>query len=464
MARRYAPMGPPGATTAFATTAPAGALRHGLASRSAAGGRVCLRRPRVAAGGGAPAPTRRAAGVVPRCAATGDERRDSTADVAAADAVAVAEAKASSNGTAPAGEVASDGATHAEAAASELATSDESDDLHAEAIPGSLFGSIPVKNVQTAVVAAAAASAVAFVYANGLPAGVMDHMHMPIPETLAVDGAVPLTETTVRSSLSDAGASAAVAFKDFIDGPRASVALALGASAFIQALTGFGFAIVSVGVLSQMEWIAHSSIFNDLQPVAAVLGGVVGWSLVLPEINKVKWRELSPLLIASTLATPVGAILFESIDPSLALRGLGALIFGFVVYSLTGVKVPRSLGGKPGAIILGAVAGAFGGAFDIAGPPLVVHAQAAEWTPETGEFKRNILTVVSVNSLLVVGWDIFSGRAADYYVLDFVLYSLPLVLVGIAAGKWLGSRLDAAAFKNIVLLVCLTMGVRLLTS
>lgn len=213
-----------------------------------------------------------------------------------------------------------------------------------------------------------------------------------------------------------------------------------------------------------MEWIAHSSIFNDLQPVAAVLGGVVGWSLVLPEINKVNWRELAPLLIASTIATPIGAVLFESIDPSLALRGLGALIFGFVVYSLTGVKVPRILGGKPGALFLGAVAGAFGGAFDIAGPPLVVHAQAAEWAPENGDFKRNILAVVSVNSLLVVGWDIISGRAADYYVLDFVLYSLPLVIVGIAAGKWLGNRLDAAAFKNIVLLVCLTMGVRLLTS
>lgn len=455
-------MGPPRATTAFATTAPAGTVRHGLASRSTAGGRVCLRRPRVTAWGGAPAPSRRAAGVVPTCAASGDEARDSTADVAAVEVVAVAETKAASNGAAPAGEVASDGETLAEASASALAASDAPDDLVAEAIPGSLFGSIPVKNVQTAAVAAVVASAVAFVYANGLPAGVLEHV--PIPETLSVDHAVPLTEATVRSSLSDVGATAAGALKDFIAGPRASVALALGVSAFIQALTGFGFAIVSVGVLSQLEWIAHSSIFNDLQPVAAVLGGVVGWSLVLPEINKVNWRELAPLLIASTIATPIGAVLFESIDPSLALRGLGALIFGFVVYSLTGVKVPRILGGKPGALFLGAVAGAFGGAFDIAGPPLVVHAQAAEWAPENGDFKRNILAVVSVNSLLVVGWDIISGRAADYYVLDFVLYSLPLVMVGIAAGKWLGNRLDAAAFKNIVLLVCLTMGVRLLTS
>lgn len=451
-------MGPPRASTAFATTAPAGSLRHGLASHSVTGRRVCLHRPPVVTGGGAPALSRRAAKVVPTCAAGGDESRDSTADVAAAEVVTVAKTKASSNGVTPSGEVASDGATPAEA----LAASDAKDDLVAEAVPGSLFGSIPVKNVQTAAVAAIVASAVAFVYANGLPAGVLEHMTMP--ETLAVDSAVPLTETTVRSSLSDAGASAAGVFKEFIAGPRASVALALGVSAFIQALTGFGFAIVSVGVLSQMEWIAHSSIFNDLQPVAAVLGGIVAWSLVLPEIHKVKWRELAPLLITSTLATPVGAILFESIDPSLALRGLGALIFGFVVYSLTGVKVPRALGSKPGAVILGAVAGAFGGAFDIAGPPLVVHAQAAEWAPENGDFKRNILSVVSVNSMLVVGWDIFSGRAADYYVLDFVLYSLPLVLVGIAAGKWLGSRLDAAAFKNVVLLVCLTMGVRLLTT
>jgi len=393
--------------------------------------------------------------------AASDESRDSTADAAAKDAVAVAEsATVSANGVSN-GDVASDGVTPSDATTStELTNGDP--DLGVVAGGGFLAG-ISGPKKQIAAVAALVATAVAFTYANGgLPAGVLEHM--PIPETLAVDPAVPLAETTVRTSLSDAGASAAGAFKNFIDGPRAGVALALGVSAFIQALTGFGFAIVSVGVLSQMEWIAHSSIFNDLQPVAAVLGGIVGWSLVLPEIHKVKWRELAPLLIASTIATPIGAVLFESIDPSLALRALGAVIFGFVVYSLTGVKVPRALGTKPGAIALGALAGAFGGAFDIAGPPLVVHAQAAEWTPGNGDFKRNILTVVSVNSLLVIGWDIFSGRAADFYVSDFVIYSLPMVIVGIAAGKWLGSKLDPAAFKNIVLLVCLTMGVRLLTS
>eukprot|EP00168_Porphyra_purpurea_P007110 TRINITY_DN1878_c0_g1_i5.p2 TRINITY_DN1878_c0_g1~~TRINITY_DN1878_c0_g1_i5.p2 ORF type:complete len:456 (+),score=213.41 TRINITY_DN1878_c0_g1_i5:600-1967(+) len=447
--------GPPRVAVAFAAAVPAATTRHGLTRR-----RVCLRRQRASLGGAGVVPTRRAAVVAPVMAA-GDEARDAPADAAAKDGVAVVDAVAAAANGVSNGDVASDGATPSDAAAPTAATNGDGDaDVVAA---GGFLAGISGPKKQLAAVAALVATAVAFTYANGgLPAGVMEHM--PIPETLAVDPAVPLAESTVRGSLSDAGASAAGAFKNFIEGPRASVALALGASAFIQALTGFGFAIVSVGVLSQMEWIAHSSIFNDLQPVAAVLGGIVGWSLVLPEIHKVKWRELAPLLIASTVATPIGALLFESIDPSVALRALGAVIFGFVVYSLTGVKVPRALGSKPGAIALGALAGAFGGAFDIAGPPLVVHAQAAEWSPANGDFKRNILTVVSVNSLLVIGWDIVSGRAADFYVSDFVIYSLPMVIVGIVAGKWLGSKLDPAAFKNIVLLVCLTMGVRLLTT
>lgn len=248
----------------------------------------------------------------------------------------------------------------------------------------------------------------------------------------------------------------------FVAGPHFAVSLGMGISAFIQALTGFGFAIVSVAALTQVPWIAHSSVFNAVQPVAATLGALTGWILILPEFKRVDWKAVSVLLAASTMTTPIGAVMLEYFKPEAVIRGLGALISGFVLYSALGVPVPKKLGGVPGAWGLGFLAGALGGAFDITGPPLVVHGEAAGWETSNGNFRRNVLAVVTINSSLVVLWDFFAGRLNDYYYMDFVRWATPTTLVGIVCGKLLADRLDPSAFKKIVLGTCMVMGVKLL--
>ena len=250
----------------------------------------------------------------------------------------------------------------------------------------------------------------------------------------------------------------------FFHGPHFAVAAGMGLSALIQALTGFGFAIVSVGALTQIPWIANSSVFNAIQPVAATLGAFTGWVLLFPEIKKVSFKDISILLIASTITTPIGALLMEVLDADLVIRGLGALISGYVLYAALGVELPKKLGGTSAAWGLGFLAGALGGAFDITGPPLVIHGEAAKWNTENGDFRRNVLAVVSINSTLVVLWDLFAGRLNDFYYFDFVTWAFPTTVVGIVIGKILSKRMNPVTFKRVVLGTCMIMGVKLLIS
>lgn len=252
------------------------------------------------------------------------------------------------------------------------------------------------------------------------------------------------------------------AVEEFILGPRFLVSIGMGLSAFVQALTGFGFAIVSVGVMTQLDWIVHSSAFDTVQPVAATLGALTGWSLLLPEVRNVEWRSLRSLLISSSIATPFGIALLEVVDGGLVIRALGALITGYVAYSVAGVKVPKKMGGNAGSWVLGLLAGVLGGAFDITGPPLVVHGEAAEWNSADGTFRRNVLAVVSVNSTLVVLFDAIAGRLNDFYYFDFIKYAAPSVVVGVIIGNWLSSRLDSSSFKKVVLGTCMLLGIKLL--
>ena len=268
------------------------------------------------------------------------------------------------------------------------------------------------------------------------------------------------------------------------------VGLVMAFSAFAQALTGFGFAVVAVGALSSMPWLLHSELYEVITPVAATLGALVGFILLIPyafaegppteEEPGLDWSEILPLLIPCTVLTPLGVQLNSVVDPILATRVLAALIMGFVGYKLVPtiqdalgsdeiqqVDVVEDEGGpeflqsRTGAIVLGSAAGIFGGAFDVQGPPLCVYGDAKGWSP--AKFRNTVLAVVCLNSAFVVAIDFFDGALGDFYYSYFCLTSLPGVLLGVVAGQYASKRIDPVLFKNLVLIMCLGLGVQLLT-
>jgi len=245
-------------------------------------------------------------------------------------------------------------------------------------------------------------------------------------------------------------------------GPRGIVAMSMGFSAITSGLTGFGFALVSTALLTQNAWVANSSVINVIQPMAAIYGVLMGVTMVLPEYKKVNVRSLVPIMSSSMLALPFGTALLSHVNEALLLKSLGGLIIGFVVYLLSGLKPPKWFSSTPGAVFWGSMAGLFGAAFGSFGPFLAFYAQSTDWPPE--EFRRNVLAIVLVNSIVIMGMDYSSGRLDDYYLWEFVKTSLPFVAAGLAGGRWLGRIIDPKGFKNIVLATVGFMGIRLLMS
>jgi len=288
------------------------------------------------------------------------------------------------------------------------------------------------------------------------------------------------------------------------------VAFVMAFSAFAQALTGFGFAVVAVGAMSSMPWLLHSELYDVITPVAATLGALVGFILLIPyafaegppteEEPGLDWGEILPLLIPCTILTPLGIQLNSMVDPVLGTRILAGLIMGFVAYKLapmvqdalgadgdddaidvtavtsteatdaaTGTSAslvleadaePDFLQSRTAAILFGSAAGIFGGAFDVQGPPLCVYGDAKGWSP--AKFRNNVLAVVCLNSAFVVAIDYYQGALGDFYYSYFCLTSLPGVLLGVVAGQYASERIDPVLFKNLVLVMCLGLGIQLL--
>ena len=261
--------------------------------------------------------------------------------------------------------------------------------------------------------------------------------------------------------------------------PELLLMLVMSAAAFAQALTGFGFAIVAVGALSAEPWLVNSQLYPLITPLAATLGAVVGFLLLLPRREELVWSEIMPLLVPCTVFTPLGVWGATVVSPAVATKALAALILVFVAYTALGMlgvesvpadcesefcdplidPQPPPLASPVAGYALGAMAGVFGGAFDVQGPPLVLYGNARGWSPT--RFRDNVLSVVACNSLLVVALAQQAGTLRDFYYGYFGLTSLPGVLLGVWLGQRVAQAIDPVAFKQLVLLLCLGLGIKL---
>ncbi len=89
----------------------------------------------------------------------------------------------------------------------------------------------------------------------------------------------------------------------------------------------------------------------------------------------------------------------------------------------------------------------------------MIYGTSLRWKPE--QFKANLQALFMVNSFLVISAHLIAGQV-DAFVVENVLISLPVVLIGSALGFWLSRFVNETAFRKGVLVLLLLVGVRLL--
>ena len=102
-------------------------------------------------------------------------------------------------------------------------------------------------------------------------------------------------------------------------------AIILFLAAFTQGFSGFGFALVSIPLLS---------LFVDIKyaiPLGALSGFVVNVYLAIELRKQIKFFELKNLLIGSVVGIPIGVYILSEFDLHLLKLILGILVLVFVI-------------------------------------------------------------------------------------------------------------------------------------
>ncbi len=223
-------------------------------------------------------------------------------------------------------------------------------------------------------------------------------------------------------------------------------------AALTQSITGFGFAIVSMSFLPEVTGLQTAV---PLVTLVNIIANIVIWYAYRKNCN---FNAVKQLIIASLIATPIGVLLLDRIPEAIALKGLGIIIFSYVLYDGLNLALPN-LKSSGWAYLFGAMSGILNGAYTVNGPPLIIYANCCHWHPQ--EFKGNLTAVFFFSSLLAAIAHGFQGNIT-LSVVRFAVYSLP----GFALGLWLGiilsKKINPVMFKRVTLALLLVSGLRLL--
>ena len=234
--------------------------------------------------------------------------------------------------------------------------------------------------------------------------------------------------------------------------PQAIVFGVIFFAVFVQSMSGFGYALVSMALLPGIVGIQVAA------PLVALVGIPLEFMLLLKYRSALNFYAVWPLIIASLFGIPLGIYVLKRVDEEIVLTILGIVITGYALYSLLEIKLPQ-MNHPTWAYGSGFFAGLLGGAYNTAGPPVIVYGNCRRWLP--AEFKGNLQSFFLVGTLFVAAAHALSGNLTEVVLVDF-LWVLPPIGLGFVAGTSLDRYINPAIFRKVVLVLLVLMGLRLI--
>lgn len=210
----------------------------------------------------------------------------------------------------------------------------------------------------------------------------------------------------------------------------------------IRSTLGFGESLVAVPLL------ALCLPLTTAVPVSVLMSITVAAIAVVQDWKKIHLKSAGWLVFFTLTGIPAGLWLLTAGNGSFVKAGLGILIILFSLYSLFNKKniVLRSdslvwLSG------CGILAGIFGGAYGLNGPPLVVYGAMRKWTAQ--HFRATLQAYFLPASLLGIAGYWYKGLWTTE-VTHFYLISLPAMLPAVFLGRYINHRIEGEQFFKFV--------------
>jgi uncharacterized membrane protein YfcA len=220
------------------------------------------------------------------------------------------------------------------------------------------------------------------------------------------------------------------------------VLLVVSLATLFRSAFGFGEALIAVPLLALFLPIRVAA------PLAVLVSITIAAVVVVQDWRKIHVRSAGWLVGATLFGIPVGLWLLTSPHQATVKIALAISILAFSIYSLLGRRPPE-LKDDSKAWLLGCgfVAGVFGGAYGMNGPPLVIYGAMRRWSAQ--HFRATLqayflpASVIGMAGYWVAG--LWVPAVTHYY-----LVCLPGLLPAVWLGRMVNHRLHGDGFLKYV--------------
>lgn len=195
---------------------------------------------------------------------------------------------------------------------------------------------------------------------------------------------------------------------------------------FVQGLTGFGLALVSVPLLSLLLDVKQAV------PVAGLFGWMITFPLVYKMRQHVQWRTCLIMVAGSLPGSWLGANLLKLMPAKWILVVMGIVLIASSIHSLRKKKSHK--GGEP-STLLSALAGFFSGTLGASvgepGPPVIAYSSMQPWTADQVKASLLFFFMLQMVGAIIGFWnkDLLTRE-----VFSLFTWGIPSFLVGLIAG------------------------------
>ncbi len=230
-----------------------------------------------------------------------------------------------------------------------------------------------------------------------------------------------------------------------------AIAAILFFASYLQSATGFGLALVAMGLAPLVMPVKEAIAFVSLSSF--------GVNAFIMFVNRagLSWRRALPLVVATVLGIPVGYYGLRLIDGALVVRLLGFVLIFIAVLEVFRKRFSRLAIPEKAGAPLAFAGGVLAGSFNVGGPPVVVYTYAMPWTRvEVVAVLQTIFLAASIVRNLLM---LHAGEI-DAELLGLVLRTLPLALLGVWIGKITLDRLPEIWLRRLAYFLIFVIGLR----
>jgi uncharacterized membrane protein YfcA len=242
---------------------------------------------------------------------------------------------------------------------------------------------------------------------------------------------------------------------EFAPAVLAWCAVSLALAGVVKGAVGIGIPLVGISLLSLALPVPQAV---ALLPVPIIVANT--WQAVASGIFLATCRRFAPLLLAMLAGTLIGGGMLTSVDQSLLMVTLGAVVLAFAALELSQVRlrVPVRHHAVAGAGC-GLAGGILGGMSGIFGPPIIVFLVSLDLRKE--EFVGTIASIYLASGVILGVTLAGYGVAGTAELLWSAAATLP-VAAGMALGQWLRRRTSERVFRTTLLVLLLLVGLNLI--